>query len=271
MLPDLDKPLLLPHNEGKSDLLYPKVIRKIKPSKPRHLLREEVYRNLRERILQGSLPPGTRLVEASLAQQLGTSRTPVREAIHRLEQEGLVRPAGRRGVIVAGLDGADVQEIMGLREVLESHAAGLAAIRITGTDLQALERVLRRAERAVRAGDLPSLLRWNTRFHDGIIAASGSRRLRDLINRLSEVILTYRQLTLQVPGLPERSHQEHVAILEALRRRDQEVAETLMRAHIRGKARTLLEALQSGRLPLSRQFPPGGRVDPMSAGKGEEA
>ncbi len=140
---------------------------------------------------------------------------------------------------------------MSLREVLESHAAGLAALRITEKDLQALTRVLRRAEQAIRARDFVSLLQWNTRFHDGIVAASGSRRLQDLIRRLSDVILAYRQLTLQVPGLPRRSHQEHEAILDALRRRDQEVAETLMRAHIRGKKRALLDALKSGGFPLA--------------------
>jgi DNA-binding GntR family transcriptional regulator len=245
--------------------LYPKVIHQLKPSKPRRLLREEVYRILRERILQGFLPPGTRLVEANLAHRLGTSRTPVREALHRLEQEGLVRPAGRRGVVVVGLDLADIQEIMGLREVLESHAAGLAAVRITEREFGILERALRHAERAIQEGDPHALLQWNTRFHDGIVAASGSRRLRDLINRLSEVILAYRKLTLQVPGLPARSHQEHVAILEALRRRDREVAETLMRAHIRGKTRALLEALQSDKLTLS---PAGGSVDTVRAGEG---
>ena len=261
---DLDKLPPPSHNKGKLDLLYPKVVHQLKPSKPRRLLREEVYRNLRERILQGILPPGTRLVEASLAHQLGTSRTPVREALHRLEQEGLVRPAGRRGVVVVGLDLADIQEIMGLREVLESHAAGLAAVRITERELGILERALRHAERAIQEGDPHALLQWNTRFHDGIVAASGSRRLRDLINRLSEIILTYRKLT-QVPGLPDRSHQEHVAILEALRRRDREVAETLMRAHIRGKTRALLEALQSDKLTLSAA---GGSVDTVPAGEG---
>lgn len=241
------------------------MIHQLKPSKPRRLLREEVYRNLRERILQGTLPPGTRLVEVNLAHQLGTSRTPVREALHRLEQEGLVRPAGRRGVVVVGLDLTDIQEIMGLREVLESHAAGLAAVRITEKEFGILEHALRHAERAIQAGDLHALLRWNTRFHDGIVAASGSRRLRDLINRLSEVILAYRKLTLQVPGLPGRSHQEHLAILEALRRRDREVAETLMRAHIRGKTRALLEALQSDKLALSAA---GGGVGTISASEG---
>jgi len=226
--------------------LYPKSRGHFNTTRPRRLLREQVYHVLRARILQGELRIGARLVEDRLARDLGTSRMPVREALHRLEQEGLVRPQGRRGVVVARLDPGEVQEVMGLREILESHAAALAAVRVTPAGLRTLEHILARAEEALRSGELHALLQWNTRFHDEIVAASGSRRLRDLVHHLREALLTYRELTLRGPGVPARSHEEHAAILDALRRQDPEVAETLMRAHIRWKARVLLEALAAG-------------------------
>jgi DNA-binding GntR family transcriptional regulator len=191
------------------------------------------------------LTPGTRLVEASLAEELQISRTPVREALHKLELEGLVRPVGRRGVIVVGIDLDDVREIMGLREILESHAAGLAAHRVTATDVRSMESSLERAGQSIAAGDVEGLLRWNTRFHDTLIACSGSHRLIDIIARLRDHVIAYRLATLRVAGLPARSHQEHQALLDAVRRRDAEVAETLMRAHVRAKAEALLSALRA--------------------------
>jgi DNA-binding GntR family transcriptional regulator len=191
------------------------------------------------------LTPGTRLVEASLAEELEISRTPIREALHKLELEGLVRPVGRRGVIVVGIDLDDVREIMGLREILESHAAGLAAHHATTTDLRSMESSLERAGQSVATGDLEDLLKWNTRFHDTLIACSGSPRLIDIIARLRDHVIAYRLVTLKVAGLPARSHQEHHALLDAVRRRDAEVAETLMRAHVRAKAEALLGAFRA--------------------------
>ncbi|MDQ7858453.1 MAG: GntR family transcriptional regulator [Armatimonadota bacterium] len=208
-------------------------------------LREETFRTLRDAILRGTLRPGTRLVEAKLARRLGISRTPIREALHKLELEGLVRPAGRRGMAVADVNLDDVREIMDLREVLESHAAGLAAVRATPDALRVMEDSLARAGRCLAAGDASGLLRWNTQFHDAVIASSGSRRLGEIAGRLRGYVVELRLVTLRAPGLPARSHQEHVAILAAIRRRRREVAETLMRAHIRAKAESLLGVLRA--------------------------
>lgn len=207
-------------------------------------LREETFRALRDAILRGTLRPGTRLVEAELAQRLGISRTPIREALHKLELEGLVRVVGRRGMAVADVNLDDVLEIMDLREILESHAAGLAAVRATPEALGVMEDSLTRAGRSLAAGDAAGLLRWNTQFHDAVVAASGSRRLGEIVGRLRGYVVELRLITLKAPGLPARSHQEHLAILAAIRRRRREVAETLMRAHIRAKAESLLAVLQ---------------------------
>jgi DNA-binding GntR family transcriptional regulator len=213
--------------------------------KPGLPLREETFRALREAILRGTLPPGTRLVEADLARRLGISRTPIREALHKLELEGLVRPAGRRGMAVAEINLDDVREIMDLRETLESHAAGLAAMRATPAALQVMEESLERAGRSLAAGDAAGVLRWNTHFHDALVACSGSRRLGEIVGRLRGYVVELRLVTLKAPGLPARSHQEHLAILAAIRRRRREVAETLMRAHIRAKAEALLAVLRT--------------------------
>lgn len=221
------------------------VIAGITIRKPEYPLREEVYRALRRAILRGELVAGTRLVETALAHELRISRTPVREAIHKLELEGLVKPSGRRGVSVVGLDPQDVREIMELRVVLESHAAGLAAGRASADDIAAMAVSLDRAGQSIETHDLDSLLDANTNFHDTIVRASGSRRLGELISRLREYVLAYRELTLRLPGVAERSHEEHLAILRAITGREQESSKALMTAHLKKKMDHLVTHLRT--------------------------
>lgn len=207
----------------------------IVPPRP---LREEVYRKLRQAILDDAYPPGTKLVESELAAHLSISRTPIREALHKLELEGLVeRGPGASGLRVAGLTPEEVREIYGIRAVLEGYAARLAADRAAPADVRRLEALLEASEAAIAAHDRPRLLQLNTEFHDAINALSGSRRLTALLLGLREQIVKYRRATLEIGGQGAIALAEHRAIVEALAAGDGERAERLVLAHVERKMR----------------------------------
>lgn len=201
-------------------------------------LREEVYRKLRQAILDDVYPVGTKLVESELAARLSISRTPIREALHKLELEGLVeRGPAASGLRVAALSPAEVEEIYGIRSVLEGYAARLAAARATPADASRLSALLDASARAIAAGDRSALLRLNTEFHDAINALAGSRRLEGLLLKLNEQIVKYRRATLEIPGQEGIALAEHRAILDALAARDSGRAEQLVHAHVERKMR----------------------------------
>ncbi len=207
----------------------------IVPPRP---LREEVYRKLRQAILDDVYPPGTKLVESELAAQLRISRTPIREALHKLELEGLVeRGPGGAGLRVAGLSPAEVQEIYGIRAVLEGYAARLAAARAGEADIRRLAALLDASAQAIAEGDRPRLLQLNTEFHDAVNALAGSRRLAALLLGLREQIVRYRRATLEIGGQDTLALAEHRAIVEALAARDAGRAERLVVAHVERKMR----------------------------------
>ncbi|HEU5320076.1 MAG TPA: GntR family transcriptional regulator, partial [Methylomirabilota bacterium] len=199
---------------------------------------EEVYRSLRHAILDAVYPPGVKLVEAEVASALATSRTPVREALHRLELEGLVeRSPGTLGVRVVALSRAEVEEIYGVRAVLEGYAARLAAPRTMPADAARLGALLDESERALAAADEAWLLRVNTRFHAAVDALAGSRRLEALIRSLNDQVMRYRAATLAMPGQGRLALGEHRAILAALEAGDAGLAERLVVAHVERKMR----------------------------------
>lgn len=209
----------------------------------RQSLADGVYEVMRERILTGMLPAGERLLEPLLAAELGVSRTPVREALRRLEQEGLVRRNPRDlGRYVLGLSADEVREIIGIRSVLEGYAARLAAQRITDEELSSLRALHEAASKVIGRADVARLVELNTSFHDGIIAASRAPRCAALIEALRGWILRYRLEFLRSDDLRRQSFSEHRDILSALGRRDPELAEDVVRRHIAQIAEALADA-----------------------------
>ena len=206
-------------------------------------LADRVYSTLRQEIVSGALQPGTRLSEPVLAAELSTSRTPVREALRRLEQDGLVEKSQGGGLQVAALTRDGAAEIMGIRSALEAYAAGLAAQRITDEELLTLREAHRRAEAALENDDMDELVRANTVFHDGVTAASHTPRCSALIAGLQDWVLRYRPAALADEAVRRRSFAEHAEILDALERSDAERAETLMRAHILDSMRGVVDAI----------------------------
>lgn len=211
---------------------------------PRRPLSTEAYERLRRSIAAGALVPGAKLVEAELAASLGISRTPLREAFRRLEAEGFLGRAAGSGLQVLGLRPDEVEEIFGIRAVLEGFAARLAARRASAADLARLATLLLRAHRFLERGARDRLLELNTRFHDGINALSGSPRLQALLSGLHDRILLYRRITLDVPGERRRGWEEHRAILQALQARDGRAAERLVVRHVTRKKWAVLAALR---------------------------
>jgi DNA-binding GntR family transcriptional regulator len=205
--------------------------------KPR--LADWAYGEIRRYIVEGVLPPGTRLVEKKLTTSLGISRTPLREALRRLEQDGLIERHISGGLSVTELTPDEIKEIMGIRAVLEGHCAALAAERISADELAKLFQAHEDAVDAIRDEDLQALKEANTRFHDGINTASGSRQCLAMVNGIRESILRYRSEALNDEATRRRSFEEHLEILTAIKEHDAERAEKLMRAHIGEVARHL--------------------------------
>ena len=203
----------------------------------RKSLGQHVFENIKQAIIQGDIPSGQRLVENRLAAKLGISRTPIREAIHKLEREGYLRKRSRGGFIVLGLDSSDIEETFGIRSVLEGYAARLAAIKHEESDLKPLETQIQTFQQHLDNGKLDILPDINTEFHDMLYALSKSPRLIKMINDLKDQIYRFRQMILRDAELAGMSNEDHRHMLEFIKRRDAEGVENLVREHLlRGQA-----------------------------------
>ncbi|MGH2627988.1 MAG: GntR family transcriptional regulator, partial [Anaerolineales bacterium] len=170
-------------------------------SRPPHPSEPKVVHRLRHLILSRQLRPGERLVQSDLAEQLGVSRTPIREALHRLASDGLVTIAPHKGATVAKFLLSDLEEIYSVRIALEGYAAYLAAQHITDEDLAKLDRLLEEMEQAFQASDRARLLEVNRKFDTGIYAASRQPRLCELIVKHIELADLYRRLYFSLDNL----------------------------------------------------------------------
>ncbi|HEY8691328.1 MAG TPA: GntR family transcriptional regulator [Chloroflexota bacterium] len=193
---------------------------------------ERVYRSLRDRIVEGKLPPGTRLVEFELAQQFDSSRTPVREALKRLSAEGLVSIDPARGMVVREIDAVQAEEIYVIREVIDGLAGRLAAPRVTEDDLTRLRVLMDTQRECVQDGDWLEMTRANRRYHEVIYRASGSRHLMEMAGNLHDLVRTF---SLRCFANPERGQlvvDEHERIAEGLLAHDAPGVEAASKEHI---------------------------------------
>ncbi|PRR73617.1 GntR family transcriptional regulator [Neomoorella humiferrea] len=195
-------------------------------------VRQEAYNALREAILTGRLEPGTRLVERKIAKQLGVSRTPVREAIRKLELEGLVEHLPRRGVVVARMSVREAWEVYSIRAVLEGLAARLAAERINPMQLKKLNELVSAMEKACDEEDYVKLQELHLEFNSIICKAAESPRLHQMIDNLVDYIVGFTKIGYSVPGRTRAATREHRELLEALMNGDGEKAEKIARQHI---------------------------------------
>ena len=200
---------------------------------------QTIYRALRERILSNDIEPGTRLVLRDIANQYQASDIPVREALRMLERDGLVETTPYRGARVTTLTTREVEETYFIRSHLESVATGLAADRITETELDRLEHLMTRMRKAVDAQDGPEFSDLNREFHQTIIAACGNEMLRDLTMDIWQRHSGFQRVFRLVPKRLATSQAEHEGIMAALRARDTELASKLALRHKRSVGETV--------------------------------
>ena len=194
---------------------------------------QRVHDHLRDEILSGRLTPGTELSEVALAESLGVSRGPVREALGRLATEGLVTIRPRRGAVVRALSGAEFIEAYQVREALETMAVRLAVPKLTPEDVTALELLIDEMASCGESGDVQGFFEANAAFHHVFFAAAGNRMLAELYRQLRGQIDRHRLRSLELRGDLRRSIAEHQAILRAARAGDVERAVHLVSEHIR--------------------------------------
>ncbi len=206
-------------------------------------LRELVFENIRQAIVKGIFAPGERLMEIQLADDLGVSRTPVREAIRKLELEGFVVMIPRRGTYVANLSIKDINDVYEIRISLDVLAAGLAAERIEPEELEELNRLLLEISEAAKTGPMEKIVRLDTAFHDVLYKASRNDRLRNIINNLREQITGIRGTSMRYPGRLADTLEEHRALVDSIAARDSERAQAAARIHLENAEHTLLKAM----------------------------
>ena len=209
---------------------------------------ERVYERLKRAIHRGELKPGERLVEQRLAKELGVSRTPIREALYRLEQDGLVEKIPHGGALVKDNTRDEVEEILGLRAVLEGYAAAQATKRKNEGLLRELEGILSRAEEALRKGNISRLIQLNTEFHDVLYRGSGNRKLYELITHLRDLFYKYRVFILGIEGMPQICLEDHREMLEVMRSGDARKVERMVREHINRGKEQLMQEIEKGRI-----------------------
>lgn len=203
-------------------------------------LREIVFETLREAIISGVLKPGERLMEVQLAEEMGVSRTPVREAIRKLELENFVVMVPRKGAYVADLSTKDIVDVFEIRAALEALAAGLAAERITDDELEELQQIL---VQNAKSQSLEEFIAIDTKFHDVLYRASRNERLVQIISNLREQIQRFRSTTLASPGRMKNTLEEHKRIVDAVSERNVQLAQQLAQEHIDNAENSMLELI----------------------------
>ncbi|MEU7517928.1 GntR family transcriptional regulator [Streptomyces sp. NPDC042898] len=206
-------------------------------------LRERVYEELRERIIEAELPAGTRLVEREIAEELRVSRVPVREAMQRLEAEGFLSVRPRRGSVVTQFGPEDAEHLFDVRENLEGLAARLAARHAGAQELRALEELLARARAAAESGRLREAVSLNADFHRAVVGLSGNPLLVELMAPLdSRLRRLFRLTSAASDGEPMCG--AHERLYEAIRDHDEAGAESLARAHVAATRASALRLLK---------------------------
>ncbi len=196
----------------------------------RKLSPQALCRAIREDVIRGVHRPGQRLTEEAMAARYGVSRVPVREALRTLEAEGFVQSRPYAGIVVVELDDGEAEDLLEVRALLEPLGAGRAALRRTPEQLGRLKELLSLGEEAIEDGRLEELARLNSRFHEVIAAASGSRTLSRLVTQLSQKIAWV--YSAELPRRAEDSWREHAEIVAAVEQGDPERARAVVAKHI---------------------------------------
>ncbi len=207
-------------------------------------LRDVVFKKLRQGILTGELKPGERLMEIHLAERLGVSRTPIREAIRKLELEGLVKMIPRRGAEVACITRKHLKDVLEVRRALDELSVGLACDRITEEGKERLKTACLEFEEAVKSKDIRKIAEVDVKVHDIIVEAANNERLMHLMNNLAEQMYRYRFEYIKDVSGHERLMKEHELIYDSIMRGDKEMAMATVRTHVDNQEASILSQLR---------------------------
>ncbi len=207
-------------------------------------LRDVVFNTLRKAILTGELKPGERLMEIHLANRLGVSRTPIREAIRKLELEGLVIMIPRRGAEVAQITEKSLKDVLEVRRALDALCVELACDRIDEEATQQLKKACEEFERATETKDATTIAKADVELHDIIVRATGNQRLIQLINNLSEQMYRYRFVYIKDENRHDNLIDEHRMIYESIVKRDKEGAARAAKIHIDNQEKSIIRQIR---------------------------
>jgi len=196
-------------------------------------LRDVVFETLKEAILTGKFEPKERLMEIKLADQLGVSRTPVREAIRKLELEGLVVMEPRKGAYVSDISFKDIIDTLEVREALETFAVKLAVEKNKVEDISEIEKLNLSFQDAYKNENVKKMVEYDTEIHKAIIRLSENRKLIAFMEELNEIMQRFRLIFFNETYNPERIDQEHQDVIKAIKDKDMEKAQNAMRNHLR--------------------------------------
>ena len=209
-------------------------------------LRDVVFKTLRQAILKGELEPGERLMEIQLAERLGVSRTPIREAIRKLELEGLVIMIPRKGAEVADITEKSLRDVLEVRKALEELAVQLACEKITQEELEELEKAGENFKKVLnRSKDITEVAEADVRFHDVIYMATDNQKLIHLLNKLREQMYRYRVEYLKNPDVHEQLIQEHEEIVYHIKRREKAEATAVTCQHIDNQVSAVTDKIRT--------------------------
>lgn len=208
-------------------------------------LRDVVFNTLRQAILRGELKPGERLMEIQLANKLGVSRTPIREAIRKLELEGLVLMIPRKGAEVAEITEKNLRDVLEVRGTLEDLAIQLACERITKEQISDLKQAAKEFETVLDSADITRIAEADVAFHDIIYIATDNNRLIQLLNNLREQMYRYRVEYLKQKESHPKLMAEHLELINAIENREVEKAAKIISQHIDNQVEAVIDVLRN--------------------------
>lgn len=208
-------------------------------------LRDVVFNTLRQAILRGELKPGERLMEIQLANKLGVSRTPIREALRKLELEGLVNMVPRKGAEVADITEKSLRDVLEVRKALEELSVQLACEKITEEEIEELKRVAERFKDTLDDQDVTKIAEADVAFHDVIYTATDNQKLILLLNNLREQMYRYRVEYLKKEEAYPRLIAEHEELIDNISKRNKEEATRIMCEHIDNQVATVINVIHT--------------------------
>ena len=215
---------------------------KIKIDEPK-LLSEDIADSIKTAIIKGKFKPGEKISEGDLAESMGISRTPLREAFRKLENEGFIKIIPRKGAVVADIDAEEAISLYEIKSTLEGLAARLAAANMKEKDISKLEKINDELKELIDKNDLESFYRVHTRFHGGFVKMCGNNRLINMISNLNDHFNRFGIISLTLPGQFENAIQQHAEIIDAFKSGDEDLVEKKVKTNVMTGGRVLVQHL----------------------------